>query len=305
MSRTRHTRGRESSPPRNGPSSLPPVSKQHPASPHTHAGSARAKSTVRKSSQMWRGLRRGTATAWRHIGSCTAAAWHRCRRLIRIMRPALLLLLVVMLLAGILSMVVSQGMVHVTQDSLLSREALESLAEEQAFDCVLILGAGLRPDGTPSDMLRDRVLYGCDLYLTHPEGFGAILMSGDHTGDYNEVAAMKALAIDQGVDAHVIFLDHEGYSTYESISRAKDIYGVHRLLIVTQSYHLYRALYIAQALGLEAYGYAADSHAYAGQGKRDLREVLARYKDFFSAGRAASVSPDAPKVDLNGDGNLT
>ena len=155
-------------------------------------------------------------------------------------------------------------------------------AADTPADCILVLGAGVRDDGSPSHMLEDRLLTGIDLY---ERGFSPVLlMSGDHgREEYDEVNAMKAFAEKHGVSSQVIFLDHAGFSTYESLYRAKEIFGAQRIVIVTQEYHLYRALYLADALGLEAWGVAAAPRNDAGQIGRSLREILARDKDFFTA----------------------
>ena len=78
-------------------------------------------------------------------------------------------------------------------------------------------------------------------------------------------------------------MDHAGFSTYESMYRARDVFGAKRIVVVSQDYHLYRALYVAERLGLDAYGVPADLRPYAGQEARELREVLARNKDFLTA----------------------
>ena len=79
----------------------------------------------------------------------------------------------------------------------------------------------------------------------------------------------------------VIYKDHAGFSTYESMYRAKAIFGVEKMIVVTQSYHLYRSLYLAKDRGIEALGVSADVRTYYGQGMRDLREIVARNKDFL------------------------
>ena len=91
---------------------------------------------------------------------------------------------------------------------------------------------------------------------------------------------MKAYAIQNGVSEEDILTDGEGYSTYESVSRAKELYGIHKLVIVTQKYHLYRALYIANDMDMTALGADAALYTYAGQWYREIREMLARIKDF-------------------------
>ena len=158
------------------------------------------------------------------------------------------------------------------------------LTEEQAcmlqdVDCIVVLGCHVRSDGTLSDMLEDRLIRGVSLY----KGGAApkLLMSGDHgTTDYDEVNAMKRFAVEAGIPSADVFMDHAGFSTYETVYRAKAVFDADKILIVTQQYHLYRALYIAEALGVEAYGVASNYREYSGQTSRDVREVLARVKDF-------------------------
>ncbi len=210
--------------------------------------------------------------------------------------PMLCLFLLTVLLFGTLVAVVSVSMVSVGKKKVVSVSETSSLSTERSFDCILVLGAGLRADGSPSDMLHDRVAVGVELY--HALGGVPLLMSGDHTGDYNEVAAMKKLAISLGVAEEDIFLDPKGYSTYESVLRARKIYCAERILIVTQEYHLYRALYLAEALDMEAFGVPADLRSYRGQTKRELREVLARFKDLFRGARLEHTHFDEPFVAL-------
>ena len=158
----------------------------------------------------------------------------------------------------------------------------EEAADLEDVDCIIVLGCLVKADGTPSDMLADRISVGVSLYQsgTSPK----LLMSGDHgQKEYDEVNTMKSCAIASGVPSEDIFMDHAGFSTYESIYRAKEIFGADKIVIVTQQYHLHRALYVAEALGIEAYGVSADLRSYAGQTKRDLREVLARIKDMAYA----------------------
>lgn len=147
-------------------------------------------------------------------------------------------------------------------------------------DCVVILGAGLKSNGEPSDMLEDRIKTGVEVFNMIDADF--ILMSGDCSGEhYDEVSAMKKYALSLGVDEDKILLDGQGFSTFESISRVKEEYGFDRVVIITQKYHLYRALYIAEQYEIEAVGVSADLRGYRGQTYRDLREVFARVKDFI------------------------
>ena len=145
-------------------------------------------------------------------------------------------------------------------------------------DCIIILGAGIWGD-KPSPMLEDRLLEGIKLYQNNVSD--KIIMSGDHgRKEYDEVNIMKNYAIEKGIPSENIFMDHAGFSTYESIYRARDIFKAKKIVIVTQKYHLYRALYIANQLGIEAYGVGADPRQYVGATYRELREILARDKDF-------------------------
>lgn len=182
--------------------------------------------------------------------------------------------------------------------------SVEDAVKMKNIDCILVLGCLVRDDGTPSDMLRDRLNTGVTLY-----NLGAsskLLMSGDHgREEYNEVGAMKDYAVDAGVPSSDVFMDHAGFSTYESVYRAKNVFKAKKILVVTQEYHLYRALYIAEKLGLEAYGVASDRYTYVGQSARDFREFLARVKDFFTVA-FEPVPPDSEvSIPIFGDGNDT
>ena len=159
---------------------------------------------------------------------------------------------------------------------IITEEEAEGLTD---IDCILVLGCSVKKDGTPSAMLEDRILTGVRLYEAGVSG--KLLMSGDHgQDDYDEVNTMKDYAVQEGVGPDEIFLDHAGFNTYASMYRARDVFQVKRVVIVTQRYHLYRALYIARKLGLEAYGVPADTRTYSGQFLRDLREIAARCKAF-------------------------
>ncbi|MGN0571408.1 MAG: vancomycin high temperature exclusion protein [Candidatus Fimenecus sp.] len=154
-------------------------------------------------------------------------------------------------------------------------------ADLEGVDCILVLGCAVWNNETLSPMLEDRVKTG--LSLLEIGACDRLLMSGDHgTVNYDEVNHMKQYCVDKGIDPDIIFLDHAGFSTYESMYRAKAIFSVKKMIVVTQGYHLYRAVYIARALGIDAYGVAADLQDYAlvTDIKNNLREALARVKDF-------------------------
>lgn len=189
----------------------------------------------------------------------------------------------------------------VAKDAILLEEQAAELSD---VDCIIVLGCKVWEDGRPSHMLQDRLERAISLYR-----LGAapkLLMSGDHgTQEYDEVNAMKQYAIDAGIPSEHIFMDHAGFSTYETVYRAKEIFGAEKVVIVTQQYHLYRALYIAEKLGVEAYGVASDYRTYAGQTMRDLREILARCKDFVTTILKPQPTYLGEAITVSGDGNIT
>lgn len=204
------------------------------------------------------------------------------------------------LLIGIAAVSLSVYMVKATEKNIFTADTFKN---DEKADCILILGAGVKDD-KPKPMLRDRLLTGIELYKS-----GAaekIIMSGDRgRADYDEANVMRAFALEQGVRAEDIFLDHAGFSTYDSVYRAKNIFGAENIIIVSQKYHLYRALYISEKLDVKAAGVSANLNTYGGQLKRDIREIIARDKDFFKC----IVKPEAEimgdKIPLDGDGSIT
>lgn len=155
-------------------------------------------------------------------------------------------------------------------------------ASKDSFDCVLVLGAGVWGN-SPSHLLEERLNKGIEIFNTGCTN--RILMSGDHgRKEYDEVNVMKSFAVDSGITKDMVFMDHAGFSTYESMYRARDIFQVKKVIIVTQKYHLYRAVYNARKLGLDAYGVAADGlydfHIVT-RTYNSTREALARCKDFI------------------------
>ena len=184
---------------------------------------------------------------------------------------------------------------------LTTRDRIVPAEEAVSFDAdaIVVLGASVYADGTPSGVLRDRLDDGIALYFA-----GAapkIVMSGDgggpspiaaaksadaasaaeEKGGYDEVSVMCDYAIAQGVPASALVRNDTGYSTYESMHDMRDIFGYDRIVIATQTYHLYRAIYVAQGLGMNAIGVASDYHEYENQARFDVREIPARTKDFF------------------------
>ena len=187
-----------------------------------------------------------------------------------------------------------------TEDLIISKDEALNINP----DCIIVLGAGGRSDGSPSPMLQDRLNTGIELYENGVSD--RLLMSGDHTKKgYDEVNIMKSYAIGKGIPSENVFMDHAGISTYDSIYRAKEIFQAEKILIVTQEYHLYRALHIAEKLGLEAYGVSADVRVYAGQELRELREKVARAKDFFKAAIKPSSKIGGEAIPVSGNGDIT
>lgn len=208
------------------------------------------------------------------------------------------LMICAVLLCGIGALGIDYYVVKSTEKYILTPENAG-----EGYDCILVLGCGVHGD-TPSHMLEDRLLQGIELYE-----YGAsekMLMSGDHGKEnYDEVNVMKDFAVERGVSAENIFMDHAGFSTYESMYRAKEIFTAEKILIVTQDYHLYRAIYDARAMGMEAYGVASNPRTYAGQLYRDIREILARNKDFLYCIIKPEPTYLGEEIPVQGNGNVT
>ena len=153
---------------------------------------------------------------------------------------------------------------------------------DEKYDAIVVLGAGLRPDGTPSNMLEDRLKGAIELYK---KGIAPkIIVSGDCSGeDYDEVSAMKKYCVDNGVAEDDVIRDDAGYSTYETMDNVVNGMGYERIMVVTQKYHVYRSVYIARRMGADADGFSTDYRDYIfwAQRWRDVREFAARIKDFF------------------------
>lgn len=205
------------------------------------------------------------------------------------------------LLCVLVVLAINLRVVSVGKSCLLTVEEAETLED---VDCIIVLGCQVRPDGRLSDMLHDRLTRALELY---EKGVAPkLLMSGDHGGPYyNEVGAMKTFAVENGVSSEDVFMDHAGFSTYETVYRAKEIFQARKVVIVTQGYHLHRALYIAQQLGLEAYGVASDLRTYSSQAKQDVREMMARCKDFGMCIFKPEPTYMGEAISISGNGDVT
>ncbi len=212
-----------------------------------------------------------------------------------IMYITITLIIIILIILGINFYVKSS-----TKKQIIKKEDCSNL---QDVDCIIVLGAGIWGD-KPSPMLEDRLLEAISLYENNVSA--KIIMSGDHgQEDYDEVNVMKKFAIEKGVPSEDIFMDHAGFSSYDSMYRAKEVFGAKKVVIVTQGYHLYRSIYIANKLGLEAYGVASDPRKYAGQTIRELREILARDKDFIKCIFKPKPKYLGDTIPISGNGNMT
>lgn len=198
----------------------------------------------------------------------------------------------------ILILIINSYVIDMTKRKIKTADEIE----ENDIDCILILGAGVW-ENRPSYMLEDRLLEGANLY--NVKIATKIIVSGNHRDEqYNEVKVMKDFLIAKGIPSKDIFMDHAGFSTYDSFYRAKYIFKVKKLVIVTQKYHLYRSLYIAKKLKLEAYGVKADRRRYRKEIYRELREVLARNKEFIKCMLKPKSKVLGKQISIKGNGEM-
>lgn len=181
---------------------------------------------------------------------------------------------------------------------------IQEVKNANKSDAILVLGCQVMEDGSLSLMLKDRLDKAVELYK---QGIAEkIIVSGDHgREEYDEVNAMKSYLIENEIPSENIFMDHAGFSTYESLYRAGYIFKVEKLTVVTQEYHLYRAVYIGNKLGIETYGVPAAKTAYYGQTSREIREILARDKDFVKCIFKSKPTYLGESIPVSGNGDLT
>ena len=185
----------------------------------------------------------------------------------------------------------------------LEKEEVETLKSFNA-DCILVLGCGIVDYDTPTSVLADRLDAGIELYNlgVAPK----LLLTGDNgTEGHNEIHVMLNYCLGEGVPPEDIFCDHAGFSTAESMIRARNIFSVERAIVVTQTYHEYRALYLGQQLGIEVRGVGSDQRQYGLNLMRDLREVLARDKDLLKMKMGNEDALGGEKISLKGDGRIS
>lgn len=196
----------------------------------------------------------------------------------------------------IIALVINFGVIGSTKKAV--KRSVDEISNQA--DCILILGCGINDDDTPSLMLEDRLDKGIKLYQAGKAP--KLLISGDNgRKGYNEIHVMLHYLLDKNIPAKDIFCDHAGFSTYDSIHRAGSIFGAKSIIIVTQKYHQYRSLFIAKKLGVDAEGCQATDKVYHGAAYREIREILARDKDFLKANLKLKPTYSGEKIPLTGD----
>lgn len=216
------------------------------------------------------------------------------------MRKYLKIIIMVVIIGLITTLLINLYMIESTKSKIINDNDVVLIDN---IDAIVILGCKAYSDH-PSLMLEKRLDKGIDLY--HKNG-NKLILTGDHgTKGYDEVNVMKNYALDKEIPSEDIFLDHAGFTTYDSLYRIKEVFNAKKIVIVTQKYHLYRALYIAKHLGIEAYGIIADDIPYKGiMIKNEIREILSRDKNFFKVLIKPKSKYLGDKIDLKGNGNIT
>jgi SanA protein len=205
------------------------------------------------------------------------------------------LALIACVAAGLAAVVVTNAIVLLGSDGSYDRPADAPHAQ-----VALVLGAQVRPDGSMSGMLADRVAVAAELYRDGK--VDRVLVSGDHgrTG-YDEPNTMKRALVRAGVPADHVFTDHAGFDTWDSVVRARKVFQVRSALIVTQGFHMPRAIWLGRHAGLDVHGVVADLHGYGRQGqKSSVREVLSRVKAVGSVATGAKPRYLGPPVPIDG-----
>ena len=171
------------------------------------------------------------------------------------------------------------------------------------IDAIVVLGCKVNGNN-PSLMLQYRLDKAVEIYHNLDT---KIILTGDHGNkNYDEVNVMKDYILNEDISDKDIFLDHAGFNTYDSIYRIKNVFNAKKIIIVTQKYHLYRSLYIANSLGIEAYGIAAEDIPYKFiMLKNKIREILSRDKNFFKVMIKPQSKYLGETIDLNNNGNIT
>ena len=227
------------------------------------------------------------------------------------MKKLLKTILVLLIIAAVLTLGLSAYVTQSVKSEIAGTDTGSGITETEADacknidpQCILVLGCAVWADNEPSPMLKDRLDTAIALYRAGVAP--KLLLSGDNSiVEYSEPDCMLQYTLAQGIPPEDIFLDFAGFSTYESVYRAHAVFKADRLIVVTQKYHLFRALKACDALGIEARGVASNQQKYAGRYYREAREVLARDKDFFKGIVKAKPTFLGDEIPIDGDGTIT
>ena len=184
-------------------------------------------------------------------------------------------------------------------------EATSEISELRHAQVAIVPGAQVRPDGTMSTMLADRVHRTAELWQAGK--VDRILVSGDHgSWRYDEPDTMREELMRAGIPGRVIFTDHAGFNTHATMVRAKKIFEVQSAIVVTQGFHMGRSLYLAKEAGIgQVHGLTSDLHGYGQKGtESDVREILARVKASWDTTIGSAVM-GGPRIPITGDGRVS
>ena len=216
------------------------------------------------------------------------------------MKKTFKIILMVAIIFVITTIFINVYMIESTKNNIIDVNDIELI---ENIDAVVVLGCKAYDDG-PSLMLKKRLDKTIELYN---KVNNKIILTGDHgTKEYDEVNVMKNYVLENKIPRQDVFLDHAGFNTYDSLYRVKEVFNARKIVVITQKYHLYRALYIAKHLGIEAYGIIADDIPYKGiMIKNEIREILSRDKNFFKVILKPKSKYLGDKINLDGDANIT
>lgn len=209
----------------------------------------------------------------------------------------LIIISIIILIISLLTLFINLRMINSTKDQIVDINSLKG-----DFDAIIVLGCKVN-DNVPSLMLARRLEKGIDVYNKLNT---KIILTGDHgRNEYDEVNVMRDYILDS-IPSKDIFLDHAGFNTYDSIYRAKYVFEAKKVVIVTQKYHMYRALYLANSLDLDAVGVVADDIPQKIiMLKNEIREILSRDKNYFLGIFKPKSKYLGEIIPLNQDGIVT
>jgi len=206
----------------------------------------------------------------------------------------LVLLLILIFVSGILGANFWVG--HIAAGKIFQK--VDAIEDHQI---ILVLGAGVEQDDKISDVLRDRLDTAVELFTNRK--VLRIIISGDNSREnYNETDSMRNYLLEAGIPPRIIFTDYAGFDTFDSIFRAREIFGAEKLILISQEFHLPRAIFLAEKLGIEALGFSANLRKYRNQPQMNLREVLANTKAVGNILFNSKPHFLGEKFDLAGDG---